>query len=255
MSQFTYIAIEVVGPDDGTRDGTTVLIPAGVCPRCGVTIRNAGWPCIHPYHGDRSLGGGLSAGERSDVLRELDVIDPIDVAFVELTLLELDVLALEHVDDQPGRGVETIAGDTPGHYLESGQRAATPPRVLIETVAGHPFAVVAGVGADRHGDGEPVGVLFPRDCSGAERLEILELLDVWAPNPLGEIDLPLEPAACVNCGASIRPDGLCSSCYRPARIDRAARGECAGHPCEDAGDLFPHAGIGETFYCDGTCQS
>lgn len=30
--------------------------------------------------------------------------------------------------------------------------------------------------------------------------------------------------------------------------------ECEGHPCEDAADQFPHAGIGEVFYCDGSCR-
>lgn len=30
--------------------------------------------------------------------------------------------------------------------------------------------------------------------------------------------------------------------------------ECEGHPCEDDADRFPHAGIGEIFYCDGRCQ-
>lgn len=27
---------------------------------------------------------------------------------------------------------------------------------------------------------------------------------------------------------------------------------CEGHPCEDGGD--PYAGIGDIFYCDGTCE-
>lgn len=25
---------------------------------------------------------------------------------------------------------------------------------------------------------------------------------------------------------------------------------CYGHPCEDAADVFPHAGIGDTFFCE-----
>lgn len=29
---------------------------------------------------------------------------------------------------------------------------------------------------------------------------------------------------------------------------------CQGHPCEDAADLYPNAGIGEVFYCDGECE-
>ena len=28
---------------------------------------------------------------------------------------------------------------------------------------------------------------------------------------------------------------------------------CPGHPCEDAAEQFPHAGIGDVFYCDGSC--
>jgi hypothetical protein len=31
------------------------------------------------------------------------------------------------------------------------------------------------------------------------------------------------------------------------------RGGCAGHPCEDDPERFPHAGIGDTFLCDGSC--
>lgn len=30
--------------------------------------------------------------------------------------------------------------------------------------------------------------------------------------------------------------------------------ECSGHPCEDDPERFPNAGIGDLFYCDGSCQ-
>lgn len=30
--------------------------------------------------------------------------------------------------------------------------------------------------------------------------------------------------------------------------------ECQGHPAEDHYDPDPHAGIGEVFYCDGSCE-
>lgn len=37
-------------------------------------------------------------------------------------------------------------------------------------------------------------------------------------------------------------------------VEFTYREKCPGHPCEDAADLFPHAGIGDTHTCDGTCQ-
>jgi hypothetical protein len=33
-----------------------------------------------------------------------------------------------------------------------------------------------------------------------------------------------------------------------------AQDECQGHPCTDAADFYPHAGIGEVFFCDGSCE-
>lgn len=40
-----------------------------------------------------------------------------------------------------------------------------------------------------------------------------------------------------------------------ATVTADEESECEGHPCEDAADQHPHAGIGEIFYCDGTCRA
>ena len=37
------------------------------------------------------------------------------------------------------------------------------------------------------------------------------------------------------------------------KLDERER-ECPGHLCDDDAERYPHAGIGDVYYCDGSCR-